>query len=217
MQNWIVDFVSSSGIWGIAVLMFLENIFPPIPSEIIMPLAGYLASRDDINFWGAVAAGTIGASAGATIWYGLGRALPEHKLEAWLDRRGIWIALQSEDVDRAQEFFRRHGRASVFIGRLLPVVRTLISVPAGYVRMPVGTFLLYTFSGTFLWTLVLTWVGYLLGSNFEQTQYVIGPASWAVLIAALIWYIYRVVRLHRKKRRDRDSPPTHIHPAHSAD
>lgn len=201
MQNWIIDFVSSSGIWGIAALMFLENIFPPIPSEIIMPLAGYLASKGDVNFWAAVAAGTIGSSAGATVWYLLGRAIPEHKLEAWLDRRGSWTAIEGSDVDRAQEFFCRHGRISVFVGRLLPVVRTLISIPAGYARMPLAAFLLYTCCGTFLWTLTLAWVGHLLGSNFDQTKHVIGPISWVVLIAAFLWYIYRVIHLHRKKHR----------------
>jgi membrane protein DedA with SNARE-associated domain len=141
VENWVVDVVRQMGPLGVALLMFLENLFPPLPSEVIMPLAGYLSARGEAPFWAMAVAGTLGSLAGAGFWYGVGRAVLHDRLCAWVDRHGTWLAMSPDDVARSTRWFARHGRASVFFGRLVPVVRTLISVPAGFSRMPLPQFL----------------------------------------------------------------------------
>lgn len=198
MRDWIINAVQSTGAWGVGLLMFLENVFPPIPSEIIMPLAGYLASQQKMSLWLAIAGGTVGSLAGALLWYEVGRRLGDHGVREWLGRHGVWLTICPEDVDKACRFFQRHGRASVFFGRLVPVVRTLISVPAGFANMPLGTFLLYSTVGTFLWTALLAYGGKWLGSQFPQIGEVLGIVTWVVIGAAAVWYVVRVVQLRRR-------------------
>lgn len=201
MRDWIVDVVRQLGPAGVGVLTFLENVFPPIPSELIMPLAGYLSAEGDLSFTAAVVAGSIGSLLGAVLWYVLGRSGSEQRFRDWVDRRGAWIALDAEDVDRAKDWFQRHGGVSVFIGRLVPGLRTFISVPAGFSRMPWLPFLAYSGLGTAIWTLALTWAGRFLGERFPVVGDYIGPAAWVVLGAALVWYVWRVAKLHRQRVR----------------
>ena len=201
MKDWIVTAVQSTGAWGVGLLMFIENVFPPIPSEVIMPLAGYLASQDRMNLWLAITAGTVGSLAGALLWYDVGRRLGDRGVKDWLGRHGVWLTICPEDVDKACRFFDRHGRSSVFLGRLVPVVRTLISVPAGFVKMPLHTFLLYSAVGTFLWTALLAYAGRWLGSQFPQIGHAIGVVTWVVIGAAAVWYAVRVVQLRRRQAR----------------
>lgn len=197
MQDWVVEIVRQMGVAGVALLMFAENAFPPLPSEIIMPLAGYLSSRDEMELGPAIAAGAAGSVAGATFWYWIGRRVPYDRLCEWLDRHGIWLAMTPADVDRAVEWFHGSGRYSVLLGRLFPLVRTLISVPAGFSRMPMPRFLLLTTIGTVIWTSGLAYVGLVLGRGFPQIQYYIGYLTWAVVAGAAAWYVYRVARIHR--------------------
>lgn len=187
------------GAVGVGLMMLLENVFPPIPSELIMPLAGYLAAQGRMSFGAALAAGVAGSLAGAVFWYGIGRAVGEERLRGWIDRHGVWLGLRPSDVDRARRFFHEHGRAGVFFGRLIPVVRTLISVPAGFSRMNVATFLFFTALGTTLWTGALAYAGRLLGAQFPQIERFVGPFSWVVVGAILIAYLVRVVRLRRER------------------
>lgn len=201
MENWVVDVVRGMGPLGVALLMFLENLFPPLPSEIIMPLAGYLSARGEAPFWAMAVAGTAGSLAGAAFWYGVGRAVSRERLCAWVERHGVWLAMAPDDVDRAADWFARHGRTSVFFGRLVPVVRTLISVPAGFGRMPVGQFLALSALGTGLWTFALAYAGRLLGSRFQQVEQWMGPVSSAVVAAAVLGYGYRVFRIVRARRK----------------
>jgi membrane protein DedA with SNARE-associated domain len=200
MQDWVVDVVRQMGPLGVALLMFLENVFPPLPSEIIMPLAGYLSARGQAPFWMMVAAGTAGSLAGAYVWYAIGRAVTHDRLCAWVQAHGTWLAMTPEDVDRATDWFARHGRWSVFFGRLVPVVRTLISVPAGFTRMPPLPFFALSALGTGIWTLVLAYAGRLLGSRFEQVEQWIGPVSSAIVGGAVLWYFYRVFHILRSRR-----------------
>lgn len=201
MQDWVVDIVSELGVLGIALLMFAENLFPPLPSEIIMPLAGYLSTRGEMNVWAAVAAGSAGSLAGALFWYWVGLRLTHGQLQRWVERHGVWIAMSPEDLEHSVRWFAGHGRYSVLLGRLMPVVRTLISVPAGFARMPVGRFLALSAAGTVAWTAALTFAGQWLGANFQGVDRYIGPVSWVVIGAALVGYVYRVARLLREKRR----------------
>jgi membrane protein DedA with SNARE-associated domain len=205
MQDWVVEVVRQMGPAGVALLMFLENVFPPLPSEVIMPLAGYLSARGQAPFWMMVAAGSAGSLAGAWFWYAVGRAVTHDRLCTWVTAHGTWLAMVPEDVDRAADWFGRHGRWSVFFGRLVPVVRTLISVPAGFTRMPAAPFLALSALGTTLWTFVLAYAGLLLGSRFEQVEGWIGPVSSAIVIGAVLWYFYRVFRILRGRAADGSS------------
>lgn len=200
MEDWVVNVVRGMGPLGVALLMFLENVFPPLPSEIIMPLAGYLAARGEASFWAMAAAGTAGSLAGALFWYRVGRAVTPERLCAWVERHGTWLAMTADDVDGATEWFGRHGRWSVLFGRMVPVVRTLISVPAGFTRMPATQFVVLSFVGTTLWTLGLTYAGLLLGNRFQQVERLIGPVSSTIVFLAVAWYFVRVFRIHRSKR-----------------
>ena len=201
MENWIVDVVAELGVWGIALLMFAENLFPPLPSEIIMPLAGYLSSRGQLAFWPAVLAGSAGSLAGAAFWYWVGIRLTQARLERWVQAHGTWLAMMPGDVERAVEWFRGHGRYSVLLGRLMPLVRTLISVPAGFSRMPLPRFLVLSALGTVAWTGALAWVGLFLGARFQEVDRLVGPLSWLVVGAAVVSYFYRVARIRRAARR----------------
>lgn len=200
MQSWILDLVQSLGVLGIGVLMLLENVVPPIPSEIIMPLGGYLSARERMNLWMVIAAGTTGSLLGTLFWYGLGRRSNKERVRAWIDLHGVWLGLCGTDLDRAQQWFERHGAAVVFFGRLLPVIRTLISLPAGFSRMPLPRFLLYSALGTALWTSILALAGRALGSNFSEVDRYVGPVTWAVLAFSLAAYVYRVTRIRQGRR-----------------
>jgi membrane protein DedA with SNARE-associated domain len=192
MFSWIVDFVTGAGYLGIALLMFAENIFPPIPSELIMPLAGFAAARGDLNLVGVLAAGTAGSILGALPWYYLGRVFREDRLKRLAARHGRWLTMTPEDVDRACRWFERKGALAVFPGRLVPAVRTLISVPAGLARMPLLPFLAWSTLGTVIWTGLLTMAGYLLESQYERVEGWIDPMSKFVVGFVVLFYIYRV-------------------------
>lgn len=200
MEGWIIEAIRGMGVWGVGLMMFLENVFPPIPSEVVMPLAGYLSAQNGISFAGAVAAGTVGSLAGAALWYAVGRRVSEERLCRWVERHGIWLAMEPRDVRRAREFFERHGRAGVLFGRLLPVVRTLISVPAGFARMPPVPFLLYSAAGTLAWTAALAWAGRALGQLFGEVDRFLGYLTWTVLALAVVAYVHRVAKLKRARR-----------------
>jgi membrane protein DedA with SNARE-associated domain len=193
MVDWLIHFVTIGGLAAVAALMFAENLFPPIPSEVIMPLAGFLAAQGHFDFFGAVAAGTVGALAGAAIWYEIGRAFGEQRLKRWVGRHGRWITLTPADVDKAMTFFRRHGAAAMFFGRLVPAVRTLISIPAGLAGMRKRVFLTFTAAGAALWTLLLASAGYKLGEHYERVAHWIDPVGNAVLLLAGLVYLYRLV------------------------
>ncbi|HEX2219884.1 MAG TPA: DedA family protein [Gemmatimonadales bacterium] len=204
MQDLILDAVQTLGPVGVGILMLLENLFPPLPSELIMPLAGYLAARGDVSLPGSLVGGTVGSVLGAVAWYAVGRRVPRDALLSWVDAHGRWLTICSPDVERAERFFKRHGRSSVLLGRLVPVVRTLISLPAGLGRMPATPFLLFSTVGTAIWTTGLGLAGMALGSQFPAVDRYVGWVSWAVIGGALVWYLVRVFRPRSGgARRDR--------------
>ena len=166
MFEWITGIIERLGYAGVAGLTFLENVFPPIPSELVIPLAGYVAARGDMGLIIVIAAASAGSLAGAAVWYWIGRSVGERRLRAWVGRHGRWLTLSGEDLDRAQMWFRRRGNAAVFFGRLVPGVRTLVSLPAGFARMPAIPFLAYSALGTIIWTAALAYAGAALQSNF---------------------------------------------------
>ena len=152
----------------IGLAMFLENLIPPIPSEIIMPLGGFFVYKGDLNFYILIISGLIGTVIGALPWYFLGKLLNEKKLSNFIDRKGKFVGISIKDLDKSRLWFDKYGVLLVFWGRLIPGIRTLISVPAGIELMPINKFLIWTSLGSLIWVLFLTSAGYLFGENYES-------------------------------------------------
>lgn len=199
MDQWVTDAVQQMGIWGVGLLMLLENVFPPLPSELIMPLGGYLSASGRLALWPAILAGTAGSLLGTTLWYMLGRRMSREGLRGWIERHGVWLAMEAADVDRAEAWFRDKGGFAVFVGRLVPVVRTLISVPAGFSRMPLPKFLAFSAAGTALWTTALALAGRWLGSQFHQIDRYVGYVAWGIIAASVVMYVYRVIQIRNAR------------------
>ena len=193
MFDFVSQAISTLGAFGIALLMFLENVFPPIPSEVIMPLAGFNAQQGEMSFWAVLIAGTVGSLAGALFWYWIGRRIGADRLKRLSLKAGRWLTITPDDIDRSNGWFKRHGGAAVLIGRLFPTIRTFISVPAGVARMPLAYFTLLSTIGTVIWNLILLGAGYLLGSNYDAVQKWLDPLSYAVMALIVGAYLYRVV------------------------
>ncbi|HTU99782.1 MAG TPA: DedA family protein [Luteitalea sp.] len=200
-SSWVLDCIRSLGYAGIALLMCLENLFPPIPSELIMPLAGVLAGEGGLSLSGAIAAGSVGSLAGQSAWFWLGRRLGERRLRRLAERHGRWLAMSPDDLDRARDWLVRHGAVSLMLGRLVPTVRTLISLPAGMAGVPLWQFLAYSAVGTTVWTAALAVAGYLLRARFTRINDVLGPVSTGIVVAIVGWYVYRVATYDRRSGR----------------
>lgn len=205
MGGWVTGTIHSMGYFGVVWLTFLENVFPPIPSELIMPLAGYLVSQERMTLLGATAAGTAGSVLGALLLYGVGRKLGEERLKRFADRHGRWLTLSPGDIDRASKWFARRGIWAVFVCRLIPGLRSLISIPAGIHGMPLGRFVLVTALGTAIWTGALVFAGDRLGENFERIGRWLDPITYAVLGVLVVWYLWRVVRFKHDHERTAQS------------
>lgn len=199
MFEWITSTIRSLGYVGVVALTFLENLFPPIPSELIIPLAGFVAASDELSLGWVIAAGTFGSLAGALLWYEIGRRVGERRVRAWVGRSGKWITLSAEDVDRAQGWFKRHGAAAVFFGRLVPGVRTFVSLPAGFAGMPRLPFLLYSAAGTVVWTAALAWAGVILKANFTLVGDYVGMATNVLLIGLGVLVARRYIHCWRSQ------------------
>jgi membrane protein DedA with SNARE-associated domain len=204
LAAWIVTTVQSGGYVGVAVWTLLENVFPPIPSEAILPVAGFLVSSGELSFVGVVVAATLGSVLGALVFYGLGAWLGEARLRAFVRRYGRWLALDETDLDAARAWFDRHGGKAVLLGRLVPSLRSLISVPAGVARMPLGRFALYTTVGSSVWNVLLVGAGWAFGDRWEQVKPFMSVFEWVSLVAvvgSLAWWLFG-------RRRSRNAGPT---------
>ncbi|MBA2771827.1 MAG: DedA family protein [Sphingomonas sp.] len=193
MGNWVVRLIEQSGYLGVGFLMFLETVFPPIPSEVIMPLAGVAAANGQLNLWLVIVSGTAGAMLGNIFWYLAARALGLERLKPLIDRHGRWLTVSWSEVERAQLWFERRGVAFVLIGRLIPTMRSLVSVPAGLLKMRFRSFVIASALGTFVWTAVLAGAGYRLKSDFHDVDQFIAPAADAVLVVLIIGYVWRLL------------------------
>lgn len=201
MFEWITGVVSTLGYFGVAGLTFLENLFPPIPSELVIPLAGFVAARGELRLDMVIVTGSLGSLAGALLYYEIGRRIGEQRLRAWVERHGRWLTLSPRDLDRAAGWFERHGRLALLIGRLVPGVRTFISLPAGFARMPLVPFLLYSTLGTVAWTAALAFAGVVLQSQFTIVADYIDAFANALLIGLGAMLLWRYLRCWRESRR----------------
>ncbi len=192
MSDWVIRLIEQSGYLGIGFLMFLETIFPPIPSEVIMPVAGVAAGQGKLHYGLVVASGTGGAMLGNIVWYLAARALGIDRLEPIVRRWGRWLTVTWSEIERAERWFRINGTFFVFLGRLLPTVRSLVSVPAGLLKMRFRNFVIASTIGTAGWTAILAGAGYKLGENYAEIDSIIGPASNAILAVLAIGYLHRL-------------------------
>ena len=201
MFETIVEVVSRGGYLGIFMLMFIENLFPPIPSELIMPLAGFVAARGELNLVLAVIVGMLGSVIGALPWYYAGALLGQARLKRIADKHGRWLTVSADDIDHVALWFRRHGGSAVFFGRLVPAIRTLISVPAGITRMPLLPFLLYSTAGSLIWSSALALAGFVLQKQYLVVAQYLDPVSKGVIAFIVAAYLYRLLRHGRQKAR----------------
>ena len=205
LAEWVQEIVRTIGYPGVLLLMVLEEVFPPIPSEVILPLAGFLVGRGDFSFVPTLIVATIGTLVGSLIVYGIGRSLGEDRVRRLVGRYGKYILLSEVDVDQGRDWFERHGGAAVFIGRFIPGVRSVISVPAGVERMPLWTFTLYTLAGSTLWNAALIGVGWVLGDQWQRLSDYLGILQWAVYGAIALgigWFVRNRVGNHHHGRRE---------------
>lgn len=194
MAEWIENTMTSLGYVGIALLMFLENLFPPIPSELIMPLAGFTVAQGKMGLIPAIVAGVIGTVLGAFPWYYIGKIVDETRLEKLADKYGKWISVSSADIKKANNWFNKHGVKAVFLCRLVPGVRTLISLPAGINNMNMGSFVIYSTLGTVIWVSFLTIAGYVLGDHYDLVEVYIDPISKIALLIIVIFFVIWLIR-----------------------
>lgn len=194
MSDWVIELIRQSGYLGVGFLMFLETVFPPIPSEVIMSIAGVEAGQGKLNLYGVIAAGTAGAMLGNILWYLFARALGIVRLKPFIDRWGRWVTMDWKEVERAQKWFDQSGVFFVFLGRMLPTVRSLVSVPAGLLKMRFKRFFVASTIGTAGWTALLAVAGFKLGQDYADIDKIIGPASTAILIVMVLGYLWRVLR-----------------------
>jgi len=199
MIEWITGMVEGGGLPGVFALMFLENLFPPIPSELIMPLAGFVAAEGRMSLPLAIAAGTAGSVIGNGLWYEVARRIGSTRIRRLVGRHGRWFAVSTEDLDKAEKRLRRHGPVALFFGRLLPAIRTLISIPAGLAGIPRGVFYGWTLVGSGLWVSALTVAGYLLRDQYKKIESAIEPLGYVVVAAIVLAYLWHVFKARRRR------------------
>ena len=195
---------STTAYLTICLAMFLENIIPPIPSEIIMPLGGFFVYQQKLNFYILVFWGLFGTILGSLPWYYLGKFVNEKKLSNFLDKKGKYLGISSDDLTKSKKWFEKYGVSLVFWGRLVPGIRTLISVPAGIELMPLRKFLLWTTLGSLIWVILLTYAGYVFGENYliietylDQIKYVVKP----ILILIFLYFFMKILIRFLKKNK----------------
>lgn len=209
LTEWVTDVVERLGYVGVAMLVAIENVFPPIPSEVVLGLAGYTASRGDAWVVGMVIAATIGSVTGALVLYGLAAAVGPIRMRALVLRYGTWIGFGEADLDRAESWFDRRSRTAVLVCRCIPLIRSLISIPAGFRRMPLGPFTLFTLLGSLVWNTALVTAGYLLADQWEKVLDVTEPFQTVVValigllvVALLVRKVVMSVRARASLRRE---------------
>jgi membrane protein DedA with SNARE-associated domain len=194
MLDWVLGVVADAGPLGVFFLMVAENLFPPIPSEVIMPLAGFVAARGEMSITLGLIAGIAGTLVGNAFWYELARVISADRIRPMVGRYGRWFAVGEPDLREAEEFLRRNGPVSLFIGRLLPGIRTLISIPAGLVQIPRRVFYLWTALGSAVWITALFFAGFVLEEHYESVEGYLKPLAYVVLagiVGTYAWHIWR--------------------------
>lgn len=207
IAQWAVDLMEAIGAPGAGLAIALENLFPPLPSEIILPLAGFTASRGNFSLFEAIFWTTLGSIVGALVLYGVGAALGRRRMRVLVGKVPL---VDIEDIDRVEAWFDRHGYKAVFFGRMIPLFRSLISVPAGIERMPLGIFMLLTTAGSLIWNVIFVMAGFYLGENWHIVERYSGVFKNIVIVAVVLFVVYwlasKTVK-YRKNRAERTNGP----------
>ncbi len=201
LATWVQDVIESLGYLGVAILVVIENLFPPIPSEIVLPFAGFVAQRGDASVVVMILAATIGSVVGALILYYISWVIGPDRLRQFVVRFGKWFGIKESDLTRAEEWFDRRSTTAVLVGRCVPLIRSIVSIPAGFRRMKLVPFALYTFIGSAVWNIVLIGAGAILGDNWDRVGDYVGIFQY-VVIACIALVIIRFAFTVIKRRRD---------------
>ncbi|MFM6957353.1 MAG: DedA family protein [Acinetobacter sp.] len=194
LEDWVLSIMEKLGYLGIAFLIFLDNVFPPIPSEIIMPSAGYTAAKGELSLIGVIIAGSIGSLLAATLLYWMGRKIPQHHLFNLIERYGKYLHISVTDLEKSLTWFEKYGHRIVFFGRMIPAVRSLISIPAGMSNMPFRKFMAYSATGTIIWTTFLTYIGYHFGENPALMSAITQRIGYIILAFTMIYILYHLMK-----------------------
>lgn len=198
MSEWIINIMEQLGYLGIALLMFLDNVFPPIPSEVIMPSAGFTSAQGQLSLIGVIVAGSLGSLIAAATLYWIGRKISHDALFRWVNQYGKYLFIKTDDVKKALDWFEKYGHRVVFFGRMIPAVRSLISIPAGMSHMPFWKFMTYSTLGTVIWTTFLATVGYYFGNNTALMQQIFSNVGYMIVAIVALFVVY----LWFKKRKN---------------
>ncbi|WP_215146011.1 DedA family protein [Exiguobacterium qingdaonense] len=201
MNDWMISIIEQYGYIGIAFMIFIENVFPPIPSEVVLLFGGFFAVKTNLSITLVIVASTAGAILGAILLYGVGLLFDVEQIEKWTKKYGKWLRLDMKDVRKADAWFERYGVWMVFFGRLMPVVRSLISIPAGMSNMPFLKFLLLSTAGTAIWNTILVLVGMAVGENWQDILSYLDAYSYGIygmiIIGAIGYFIWRKKRQNK--------------------
>ena len=203
MFEWISGLLERGSYFGLFFLMFLENVFPPIPSELIMPFGGYLAKQDKLSFFLVVLVGSLGSVVGSLPLYYAGKTLGEKRLKELADKYGVWLAISGEDITKAKKWFDTHRGLAVFGCRIVPGVRSFIAIPAGIAKMALPQFCVLTFAGSFIWALFLASLGFFLGESFKAVDKFLGPVSYLILGGLIAFFAFKVWKRKQKQAKKR--------------
>lgn len=204
MQQFILHIIEQFGYFGVFFLILIENVFPPIPSEVILLISGFFSSYTSLSVFYMILASTLGSFLGAIILYYIGKIFNKERLKKIVNGRlGKILFLKENDIDKADEWFDNKGNKSVFFCRFVPIVRSLISIPAGMSEMPMGKFIIYTICGSMIWNTVLICLGYRLGSNWEYVLTILDKYQMLVIVILVIILGYVIIKFYRKKRKSK--------------
>jgi membrane protein DedA with SNARE-associated domain len=214
LANWVQDVINQFGYLGVALLVVIENVFPPIPSEIVLPFAGFVAqqgasavnatadaTQSDTTVIGMMIAATVGSVVGALILYFVSAAIGPERLRGFVERFGKWFGVKSSDLVRAEEWFDRRSSAAVLVGRCVPLIRSIVSIPAGFRRMKLTSFVVLTAIGSAVWNIALIGAGAVLGDQWERVGEYVGVFQWLVIAAVLLLLVRFVVSRLKNRRR----------------
>ena len=185
LATWVQDVIEQLGYLGVALLVVAENVFPPIPSEIVLPFAGFVAQRGSESVVLMILAATVGSVGGALIMYWIAAIIGDDRLHAFTRRFGKWVQIREADLTRAEEWFDRHAMSAVLVGRCVPLIRSVVSIPAGFRRMKLIPYIAYTFLGSLVWNIALVGAGAVLGENWERVEPVVATFQWIVIVIIL--------------------------------
>jgi membrane protein DedA with SNARE-associated domain len=209
ITDWVTSVINVLGYGGVAFLVALESVFPPIPSEVVLPLAGFVAGRGDASLVGMIIAATIGSVVGAWILYGISVWIGQERLRRMILKYGGWLGVKDRDITRAEDWFDRRSNVAVAVGRCVPLIRSLVSIPAGFRRMPLLRFTLLTAAGSLVWNAALIGAGAALGDNWEQVGKVIERFQLVVvvvIVAAVAWFLFhRLIKPRFVRSADTES------------